>query len=93
MSEDTATQEPKASPGRPESFPKPRTIPANWDLSTLSTVDLEANSIRKPGLGNSEQEASATANNGRAGAPNQLEKPSEAFPQPRTFPGNWDLSD
>jgi hypothetical protein len=39
------------------------------------------------------EEAAAPSKNGRASMPGQPEEPSESFPEPRTFPGNWDLSD
>ena len=70
------------------SFYEPRTIPKKWDVSafvsrgtTAGKEDAEqpAESLEQPETDNSEED-------------NANWKP-DPFPQPRTVPGKWDVSD
>ncbi len=91
MSNDTNSNNLQSSQGKPEAFPVPRTMPENWDLSALSGSDQKNRSRRKPA--NQAQRAASRAQANRARTQDQAERSSESFPQTRTFPGNWDLSE
>lgn len=70
-----------------ESFMEPRTIPKNWDVSTF---DLPVtSSTASSGNSAGEQETKAAAGSYDSDGTNTAFDP---FPQPRTVPGNWDVS-
>ena len=79
----------KFDPGNSsESFKEPRTIPKNWDVSTFDSQITSSTTSS----GNSAGELETHA----AGGPSDSEGTNTAFdpfPQPRTVPGNWDVSD
>lgn len=93
MSNANDNQEQKLTAGKPEAFPLPRTMPANWDLSTLDDSEQTRRAFPRPAAQGQGQQSSTTVDNGRARSRPQPEQSSESFPQPRTFPGNWELAD
>ena len=71
-----------------ESFLEPRTIPKNWDVSAFVS---HATASRN---GNTEQPTEST--NPVETNPvedSDSDAPFDPFPQPRTIPGKWDVSD
>lgn len=58
-----------------ESFPKDRTVPACWELDGLKS--------------NQGSETRSKSNNKFQGS--NLKPKLDTFPQPRTFPGGWDI--
>jgi len=71
-----------------ESFLEPRTIPKNWDVSAFVSHSTPS---RK---GNTDQPAEST----NPVETNTVEDSGsdavfDPFPQPRTIPGKWDVSD
>ena len=71
-----------------DSFLEPRTIPKNWDVSAFESqetpsredsADQVEESDSSPKTDNYEGEGTDTA--------------FDPFPQPRTIPGQWDVSD
>jgi hypothetical protein len=72
-----------------EKFSAPRTFPAQWDLSELMRPDrsvqepLETSDPGEQVSFSSDEEAVEMAEPGWSRDP---------FPQPRTFPSDWDLS-
>ena len=79
------SRDPQASS---DSFMEPRTIPKNWDVSAFESTDPATSG------GSPEQpEETTSAENDK---PNEGEGTSatfDPFPQPRTVPGQWDVSD
>jgi hypothetical protein len=71
-----------------ESFMEPRTIPKHWDVSAFETQDASSRDEAIIHAG----ESKTPADND----PSQSDGTSatfESFPQPKTVPGNWDVSD
>ena len=71
-----------------ESFLEPRTIPKNWDVSAFVSHSTPARNE------NTEQPAEST----NPVETNPVEDSGsdsvfDPFPQPRTIPGNWDVSE
>ncbi len=91
MSNANDNQEQKLTAGKPEAFPLPRTMPENWDLSTLDGSEQTPRAFPRPAAPG--KKSSLPVINGRARNLPQPEQSSEPFPQPRTFPGNWELVD
>jgi hypothetical protein len=71
-----------------ESFKEPRTIPKNWDVSTFDSQVTSSTTISGNSAGELETPA-ATGSNDSEGTNTAF----DPFPQPRTVPGNWDVSD
>ena len=92
MSNANDTHEQDVSERKTEAFPQPRTMPNKWDLSTLDGSAVTRGSLRRPVSRGLEQGASGMVN-GQITTRPQPEKSSETFPQPRTFPANWELFD
>ena len=71
-----------------EPFKEPRTIPKNWDVSAFESQET---SSREESAGQAEESdiSPNTDNYEDEGA----EAAFDPFPQPRTVPGNWDVSD
>ena len=71
-----------------KSFMEPRTIPKNWDVSAFESQET---SSREESAGQAEESdiSPNTDNYEDEGA----EAAFDPFPQPRTVPGNWDVSD
>ena len=71
-----------------ESFKEPRTIPKKWDVSAFNTHSRPARNE------NADQSVEpidpVETNTLEDGGSDPLFDP---FPQPRTIPGNWDVSD
>jgi len=65
---------------QPDKFPKPRTMPDGWDLSSLSNANISNKSGENSEATPRDQE-------------NQKEAIHEAFPKIKTMPDGWDLSD
>ena len=71
-----------------ESFMEPRTIPKNWDVSAFETPGNSS----KGGSANPVGEPETTADT-RSSEGDDLGATFDPFPQPRTIPGHWDVSD
>jgi hypothetical protein len=71
-----------------DSFLEPRTIPKNWDVSAFES---QGTSSRDESAGQAEESdiSPNTDNYEDEGA----EAAFDPFPQPRTVPGQWDVSD
>ena len=69
------------------SFYEPRTIPKKWDVSAFVSHGTKA------GKGNAEQPAEPM-NQPESELPDEdiATRNPEPFPQPRTVPGKWDVS-
>lgn len=70
---------------RPASFPRPGTYPQKWDLSSFETPNVPAKNDRLP-QASPANEADLSTTDGADWKP-------EPFPEPRTYPSNWDLSE
>jgi hypothetical protein len=71
-----------------DSFMEPRTIPKNWDVSAFESQET---SSRDDSAGQREEsETSPKTDNYEGEGPAAAFDP---FPQPRTVPGQWDVSD
>lgn len=71
-----------------ESFMEPRTIPKHWDVSAFESPDASSRDEATIHTG----ESKTPADN----SPSQSDGTSatfESFPQPKTVPGHWDVSD
>ena len=79
-----------AQPHQPssESFMEPRTIPKNWDVSAFETPETTSgdDSVDQP----VEPEAPESAETYEG---DETKVTFDPFPQPRTVPGNWEVSD
>ena len=71
-----------------ESFMEPRTIPKNWDVSAFESPETPARdgSVDQP----SQPEAPESAGSSEG---DETKANFDPFPQPRTVPGNWEVSD
>jgi hypothetical protein len=71
-----------------ESFMEPRTIPKNWDVSAFESPETTSrdDSHEQP------QESDAAEGTGSAEG-DETKATFDPFPQPRTIPGNWEVSD
>ena len=72
----------------PDSFTEPRTIPEQWDVSAFITPSTPVQN------GSTDQPAESThlASNNPVGD-GETDSTFDPFPEPRTIPGNWDVSD
>lgn len=77
-------QDPKS---KPESFSKPRTIPSKWDVSAFLS---QITTSQKDNLEQQTEVQQPIETAGTEQAAPDL-KP-DPFPEPRTIPGNWDIS-
>lgn len=71
-----------------ETFLEPRTIPKKWDVSSFGSAPTPSRD------GNSAESTAST----ETGETNTVEESGsdtvlDPFPQPRTVPSNWDVSD
>ena len=71
-----------------ESFMEPRTIPKKWDVSAFKSPETSSRSGSAGQSGESDTPESADTYEG-----DETEATLDPFPQPRTVPGNWDVSD
>lgn len=71
-----------------ESFLEPRTIPKNWDVSAFESPGTSPSD----GSDNPPGEPEPSANAGTYDS-DDSEANFDKFPQPRTVPGKWDVSD
>lgn len=86
MSAKLNPQKADTSSWRPDSFTQPRTYPEKWDLSNLETPVLPPKNGGSPQAGPADDFDTSTADDGADWKP-------EPFPQPRTYPSHWDLSE
>lgn len=71
-----------------ESFMEPRTIPKKWDVSAFKLPETSSGSGSAGQSDESDTSESADTYEGDG-----METTLDPFPQPRTVPGNWDVSD
>jgi hypothetical protein len=78
-------QSPKPSS---DPFMEPRTIPKNWDVSAFETQETSSrdSSADQPSEPKTPEDTGTHEGEG-------TEATFDPFPQPRTVPGNWDVSD
>ena len=71
-----------------ESFFEPRTIPKKWDVSAFEshTTPSQNGNTDQPIESADPVEANTVEDSGS-------DAPLDPFPQPRTIPGKWDVSD
>jgi hypothetical protein len=83
-SEMDGTQAPQQ---KSESFMEPRTIPKNWDVSAFETPEFS------PTDGSFESGEPTLSEEGGSSDGDETKANFDPFPQPRTVPGNWEVSD
>ena len=71
-----------------EPFMEPRTIPKNWDVSAFETQET---SSREDSAGQVEESDSIPKTDNFEGEGPDAD--FDPFPEPRTVPGQWDVSD
>jgi hypothetical protein len=86
MSAEANPQRAETTSWRPDLFTQPRTYPEKWDLSSFETPNLPAKNGLALQARSADEFDSSTADGGANWKP-------EPFPQPRTFPSHWDLSE
>jgi hypothetical protein len=71
-----------------ESFLEPRTIPKNWDVSAFVShlAQSRNENIEQPAESTNPVETNTVEDSGS-------DSVFDPFPQPRTIPGNWDVSE
>lgn len=71
-----------------ESFIEPRTIPKNWDVSAFESPESSSRdgSLEQPQVPDGAVGPGSTASD-------ETKANFDPFPQPRTVPGNWEVSD
>lgn len=84
MSAEVNPQKAQPPAWRPASFAPLRTYPQKWDLSNFETHNVPAKNGPSPQT-NPADEADPSTTGGADWKP-------EPFPEPRTYPSNWDLS-
>ena len=81
----SADHDPKSTP---DSFTEPRTIPKQWDVSAFKTPSTPVQ------RGSTDQPAESThLASSQPQGDGGTDTTFEPFPEPRTIPGNWDVSD
>ena len=70
------------------SFFEPRTIPEKWDVSAFDSHAKPAQNSTEPQSEESVEQPQPDSDKDETNTWNP-----EPFPQPRTIPGNWDVSD
>jgi hypothetical protein len=72
-------------------FSQPRTFPGKWDLSAYQTTDPRSkDGHRSENPGSLDERDSASAASPAEDGSDWLPEP---FPEPRTFPSRWDMSE
>ena len=71
-----------------DAFSEPRTMPTRWDLSEMSR---QGTSERRNDSENQAADSSASQADDEASGSGQHILYLNPFPEPRTYPANWDL--
>lgn len=87
MTTEFEKSEEQAHDPQSESFLEPRTIPKKWDVSAFDSYSTPSRN------GNSAESTDSTDPDETYTTEVGPDSVLDPFPQPRTVPGNWDVSD
>ena len=92
MSEQTNMNNQEDSGAPKDRFPKPRTFPSKWAISDENSEQVETSMSASHPLSTGAQTKSTTIDE-ESDLQSSYGTPMESFPQPRTLPKRWSLSE